>query len=261
MPAATAPPGATPATANGTAALATGLVTGPIRVTQRVTPGQRAPEPAPMAPTEPPPIVEPMQPPPEPGVEEPEPVPVETIALLQEILLLEREEVRLLSETQEDMRALRQVLAGPFRFLTFTPQSVNLSTPATILANDRLSLLPIQNFPGAVLYIAVMFSDRTARIVPRLDGTENIIDVDQLVTFGIDQAVAPAGVQVQADPANSRFTTVMNPGAPEGMAFFSSFSLEVQNSGSASIDVLDFLVVMRQYVPLELFPRLTKLAP
>lgn len=261
MAKATLPPGATPATANGASPMATDFVSGPIRVVQRVSPGQRAPEQPPTAPEEPAPIVAPIVVPPAPGEQELEPVPTDTTALLQEILLVEREEVRLLSETQEDMRALRQVLAGPFRFLTFTPQSVNLTTPATILANDRLSLLPIQNFPGSVLYIAVMFSDRTARIVPRLDGTENIIDVDQLVRFGIDQAVAPAGVQVQADPANSRFTTVMNPGAPEGMAFFSSFSLEVQNSGAASIDVLDFLVVMRQYVPLELFPRLTKLAP
>ncbi len=258
MPAALPPQGARLASANGATALATAPVTGPIRVVQRVTPGTPAP---PTEPTQPPIIVEPVEPMPGPGVEEVEPVPTDNTALLQEILLIEREEVRLLSQTHEDMRALRQVLAGPFRFLTFTPQAANITTPVTIAANDRLSLLSQQNFPGAVLYIAVMFSARTARIVPRLDGTENPIDVEQLVVFGIDQAVAPAGVQVQADPANSRFTTILNPGAPEGMAFFSSFALEVQNTGTASIDVLDFLVVMRQYVPLELFPRLTQLAP
>ena len=234
--------------------------TGPIRVPQRVTVRGAQPAPAPpMAPTEPAPTDGGTQAPPAPGTAPPIIVPPDELAVLQEMLLeLRAARVRDI-ETQTDMRALRQVLAGPFRFLTFSPQAVNISTPAVIAANDRLSLVPRQTFPGAAIYVAVMLSGRTARIIPTFDGTENPIDVDQLVTFQISEAVAPAGVQVQADPANGRFTTVMNPGAPEGLAFFSSWSLEVQNTGSAAINLLDFLVIMRQYVPLDLFPQLTQL--
>lgn len=235
--------------------------TGPLRVTQRVTDREVSPAP-PMEPL-PAPEEEPTEPTPSPAPEmDPtEPLPSGEIELLQKMLLELRNLTGDMRSVQSDMRAMRQVLAGPFRFLTFSPSSVNISTPLAVLANGRQSLVVQQTFPGSIVFIAVMTSERTARIVPTFDGTQSGIDVDQLVTFEINKAISPAGFNVQADPANGRFTTVLNPGTPEGLSFFQSFALDVENTGAATINVLDFLVVMRRYVPLALFPELTQLEP
>lgn len=189
------------------------------------------------------------------------PLPDNDTELLQAILTELRGQGDRLSDFQQDMRAMRQVLAGPFRFLTFAPAAVGLTTPFAIAASGRQSLVVQQSFPGSILSLMVMTSARTARIVPTFDGTQSAINVDQLVTFNVNQAISPGGMSIQADVANNRFTTVLNTGTPEGLAFFSSFSLELENTGTASIDLLDFLVVMRRYVPLALFPTLTALEP
>lgn len=266
-----APPGGQPSTAYGNDPEAVTRVTkpttaptretGPLRVVQRVTDRDVSPAP-PLQPT-PEQEQEPTAPTPSPAptIEPEEPLPTGDIELLQKMLLELRNQSTDLRELQADMRAMRQVLAGPFRFLTFSPSSVNITTPLAIAASGRRSLVVQQTFPGSIVFIAVMTSERTARIVPTFDGTQSAIDVDQLVTFEINQAISPAGFNVQADPANSRFTTVLNPGTPEGLSFFQSFALDVENTGTASMNVLDFLVVMRRYVPLALFPQLTQLEP
>ena len=235
--------------------------TGPVRVPQRVT--DRGVSPAPPLQPAPAPEIEPIEPTPSPAptMDPTEPLPTGDIELLQKMLLELRNQSTDLREMQADMRAMRQVLAGPFRFLTFSPSSVNITTPLAVAASGRQPLVVQQTFPGSIVFIAVMTSERTARVVPTFDGTQSGIDVDQLVTFEINQAISPAGFNVQADPANGRFTTVLNPGTPEGLSFFQSFALDVENTGTASLNVLDFLVVMRRYVPLALFPELTQLEP
>lgn len=249
MPNPQPPPGSKPVVSNGVGPEAVEFVTGPIVVPQRVTIPRAPGVPQPPAPGEPT----------TPGGEPTAPLPVDVSPLLQLVVAELRTLNRMTEGMQTDMRALRQVLAGPFRFLTFAPQSVNITVPLSIAAAGRETLLVPQNFPGAVLFITVMTDDRNFRIRPVFDGTANPIDVDQLVTFNISQPLAPTGVNVQADPANSRFTTVLNPGGPEGLTFFRSFALEVENLDSAAHNVLDFLIVMRQYVPLELFPELVQL--
>lgn len=249
MPHPQPPPGSLPVVSNGVAPEAVEFVTGPSVVPQRVT-IPRAPglpqQPAPGEPTEP-------------GDEPTAPLPTDVTPLLQLMVTELRSMKEVIAAQALDMRALRQVLAGPYRFLTFAPQSVNITTPLSVPAAGLETLLVPQNFPGSVLFVTVMTDDRNFRIRAVFDGTANPMDVDQLVTFNINQPLAPTGVNVQADPANSRFTTVLNPGGPEGLTFFSSFALEVENLDTVAHNVLDFLVVVRQYVPLELFPELTSL--
>lgn len=235
---------------------AVGQVTGPLTVPRRLLPRVLTPPGEPTLPQEDDPTG-PMVP--SPQVEDEPPLPNEVVPLLQQ-LVMEVMGLRALTLVQqEDMRVLRQVLAGPFRFLTFAPLSVNLTVPLSVAASTVQPLVTQQSFPGSVLWVAVMTDDRNFRIRPVFDGTANAIDVDQLVTFNINQPVAPTGVSIQADPANSRFTTVLNPGAPEGMTFFKNFALDVENLDSSAHNILDFLVIMRQYVPLNIFPGLVQL--
>ena len=210
-------------------------------------------------PAAPPPTAEPAPAPIGLPGEEPAPLPSDPVPLLQLILQELQAQGSLLSLFQEDMRALRQVLAGPFRFLTFAPLSVNLSTPVNIVAGGVLSLVPVQSFPGSLVAVVVALNSRDARIVPTLDGTDNVLDVTDLVTEEVAAALAPSAVVLQADSANNLFTVALNPGAPEGLTFFRSFSLNVQNIGTTTIQLLNFSVTLRQYIPLSLFPELTEL--
>lgn len=190
---------------------------------------------------------------------EPAPLPSDPVPLLQLILQELQRQGALLGTFQEDMRALRQVLAGPFRFLTFAPLSVGLTVPLNILAGQVLSLVPVQSFPGSLVSLVVGLSAPSARIIPTLDGTNNVLDVTDLVTEEVAAALAPSAVVLQADAANNLFTIALNPGAPEGLTFFRSFALTVQNIGTATIQLTNFSVVLRRYIPLTLFPELTEL--
>ncbi len=207
----------------------------------------------------PPPTAEPAPAPIGLPAEPTEPLPSDPVPLLQLILTELRGMRTTQAILQEDMRALRQVQAGPFRFLTFAPLSVALTTPVSILAGEVLSLVPVQSFPGSMVALVVALNSRNARIVPTLDGTDNVLDVTDLVTEEVAAALAPSAVVLQADAANNLFTVALNPGAPEGLTFFRSFSLNVQNVGGTTIQLLNFSVTLRQYIPLTLFPELTEL--
>lgn len=162
------------------------------------------------------------------------------------------EMVSLLRSIAENIQVLRQVLAGPHVYLTFTPAGVGISVPATIQPGETLQVVPAHPGPGSLFFASVVTT--SPNVILRFAADGQAVEVPTWkVEVGEFSPFAPPAFVTQADRANSLYTTVIWPGDSFGYPFYRSGALSVQNMDTSAVQLLDFFVRIKEFRPLEEF--------